>query len=58
MKENKRLILAYYLRCLQLTNAGEGIQAISLSEDEETATLVFKTGTNRMFVSRATPGSR
>ena len=44
MKENKRLILAYYLRCLQLTNAGEGIQAIALSEDEETATIIFQNG--------------
>ena len=47
MKENKKLIIAYYLRCLQLTNAGDGLQAIALSEDEETATLIFESGAKK-----------
>lgn len=47
MEENRRLIIAYFLRCIQLTRAGEDIEAIALSEDEETATLIFRNGHKR-----------
>ena len=42
--ENKKLIIAYFLRCLQVTDAGEAIEAIALSADEETATLIYRNG--------------
>lgn len=45
--ENKKLILSYFLRCLQLTDAGEAIEAIELSDDKETATIIFRNGFKR-----------
>ena len=44
MEESKRMIIAYLLRCLQVTNAGEPIEAIELSDDQETATIIYRNG--------------
>ena len=42
--ENKRLIIGYFIRTLQLTRAGEDIEAIELSEDQNTETIIFRNG--------------
>lgn len=47
MGERKQLIIDYFIRCLQLTDAGEPIKTIELSEDEETATIIFWNGYKR-----------
>ena len=44
MEESKRMIIAYLLRLLQVTNAGEPIEAIELSDDQETATIIYRNG--------------
>lgn len=44
MEESKRMIIAYLLRLLQVTNAGEPIEAIELSDNQETATIIYRNG--------------
>ena len=41
MGERKGLILEYFVRCLQLTNAGAPIKTIELCEDQETASIIY-----------------
>lgn len=45
--ENKRLIVNYLLRCLQLTRAGEDIERIELDKSEQTALIVYRNGYRR-----------
>lgn len=42
--ENKKLILSYFLRCLQLTRAGEDIKEIRTDKNVDTAVLIYRNG--------------
>lgn len=56
MNENKKLIIAYLHRCLQVTRAGEDIEAIELDAGETTATIIYKNGYRKAVCIEADSG--